>query len=133
MNDEIEYLKNFRSFGWVVAIHNDYRQNGEAHTFWLFTHPNGRYIKGEGKTDLDALKICQREREKILFQDNYDEKINPFDVLDAWISFRYYERLQHGSLHFDPYGDLVTLIKKLRNAPQEVIDVGEKEGWWRKK
>jgi len=39
----------------MVAVHNDYRLNGKAHTFWLFTHPNGRWVKGEGKTDNEAL------------------------------------------------------------------------------
>jgi hypothetical protein len=45
---------DIRALGWTVAVHNDYRQNGEAHTFWLFTK-NGRAIKGEGRTDAEAL------------------------------------------------------------------------------
>ena len=45
--------------GWRVAVHNDYRLNGEDHTFWLFTHPNGRWIKGEGRTDAEALSQCR--------------------------------------------------------------------------
>jgi|GEM_PF-1875057 len=47
-----------RAAGWSVAVHNDYRLNGEAHTFWLWTHPDGRWIKGEGRTDEDALSQC---------------------------------------------------------------------------
>ena len=47
-----------REAGWRVAVHNDYRLNGEDHTFWLFTHPNGRWVKGEGRTDDDALAEC---------------------------------------------------------------------------
>lgn len=47
-----------REAGWSVAVHNDYRLNGEAHTFWLWTHPDGRWIKGEGRTDEDALSQC---------------------------------------------------------------------------
>jgi len=39
----------------MVAVHNDYRLNGEAMTFWLLTHPDGRWVKGEGKTDAEAL------------------------------------------------------------------------------
>jgi hypothetical protein len=49
---KIDYL---RSLGWMVAVHNDYKQNGEFHTFWLLTYPDGRYLKGEGKTDDEAL------------------------------------------------------------------------------
>lgn len=42
--------------GWSVAVHNDYRLDGKSHTFWLFTHPNGRWAKGEGETDEEALR-----------------------------------------------------------------------------
>lgn len=48
-------LAALRSRGWRVAAHNDYQLNGEFHTFWLFTHANGRWIKGEGKSDAEAL------------------------------------------------------------------------------
>jgi hypothetical protein len=48
-------LDKIRKAGWSVAIHNDYRLNGEFHTFWLFTHENGTYVKGEGKTDIEAI------------------------------------------------------------------------------
>jgi hypothetical protein len=50
--DALEYL---RGLGWMVAVHNDYRLNGVFHTFWLFTHPDGRYVKGEGTSDCEAL------------------------------------------------------------------------------
>jgi hypothetical protein len=39
-----------------VAVHNDYKLDGERHTFWLFTK-DGRCIKGEAKTDEAALRI----------------------------------------------------------------------------
>ncbi len=45
---------DIRAQGWVVAVHNDYRLNGEPYTFWLFTKGE-RAIKGEGKTDAEAL------------------------------------------------------------------------------
>ena len=54
----IDYL---RSLGWMVAVHNDYKQNGEFHTFWLLTYPDGKYLKGEGKTDEEALKQIVEE------------------------------------------------------------------------
>ena len=53
-----EIARKLRVDGWSVAVHNDYRLNGEPHTFWLWTHPNGRWIKGEGKTDAEALSEC---------------------------------------------------------------------------
>ena len=46
---------DLRALGWTVAVHNDYRLNGVAHTFWLLTK-DGRCIKGEGLSDADALK-----------------------------------------------------------------------------
>jgi len=46
---------DLRQNGWAVAIHNDYRLDGEQHTFWLFTNNEGNYLKGEGKTDAEAL------------------------------------------------------------------------------
>lgn len=51
-------LGELREAGWVVAVHNDYRLNGKPHTFWLFTHEDGRWIKGEGDRDGVALEAC---------------------------------------------------------------------------
>ncbi len=45
---------DIRAAGWFVAVHNDYRLNGELWTFWLFTK-DGRAVKGEGRTDAEAL------------------------------------------------------------------------------
>lgn len=49
-----------RAQGWSVAVHNDYRQDGEPHTFWLFTK-GWLAVKGEGKTDEEALEAVLRE------------------------------------------------------------------------
>jgi len=46
---------DLRAMGYMVAVHNDYRLNGEQYTFWLLTHPNGHWIKGESRTDAEAL------------------------------------------------------------------------------
>ena len=59
--DEIYILQegspnDIREAGWNVAVHNDYRLDGEVFTFWLFTHPDGRWVRGEGKTDAEALR-----------------------------------------------------------------------------
>ena len=45
---------DIRAAGWSVAVHNDYRLNGERMTFWLFTK-GCRAVKGEGRTDREAL------------------------------------------------------------------------------
>jgi hypothetical protein len=55
-------LKWLRENGWRVGTHNDYHLRDDPptvwHTFWLFTHPeSGRFLKGEGLTDDDA--VCQ--------------------------------------------------------------------------
>lgn len=55
---EEEPLTLLRDAGWMVAVHNDYRLAGVAHTFWLFTHPDGHWAKGEGRTDAEALAVA---------------------------------------------------------------------------
>ncbi len=52
--DISQALDYFRDGGWSVAVHNDYRLNGEARTFWLFTK-GSHCAKGEGASDLEAL------------------------------------------------------------------------------
>jgi hypothetical protein len=53
-----EVLAGFRADGWMVAVHNDYRVNDEAFTFWLLTKGD-RCAKGEGRTDLEALNAIR--------------------------------------------------------------------------
>ena len=53
---------DLRKLGWSVAVHNDYKLNGENYTFWLMTK-NNIALKGEGKTDEEALN---KIREQIL-------------------------------------------------------------------
>ncbi len=53
-----ELLHIMRSAGWLVAVHNDYSQDGEFFTFWLFTNRHtSQFVKGEGRTDIIA--VCQ--------------------------------------------------------------------------
>jgi hypothetical protein len=56
-----ELLTSIRAAGWMVGAHNDYRINGVPMTFWLFTHPSGQWVKGEGMTDLQALEEAAHE------------------------------------------------------------------------
>jgi len=53
---------DLREHGWVVACHNDYRQDGEPMTFWLFVKESYA-LKGEGKTDAEALDAIRRQAE----------------------------------------------------------------------
>jgi hypothetical protein len=50
-----EMLNSLRAAGWRVAVHNDYRQGGKLMTFWLFTHSDGRWLKGEAMSDSQAV------------------------------------------------------------------------------
>lgn len=46
---------DLREQGLMVAIHNDYRTGDGPRTFWLMTHKDGWWAKGEGRTDAEAL------------------------------------------------------------------------------
>jgi hypothetical protein len=57
---------DLRNIGWAVAVHNDYQLNGQSYTFWLFTKRFRldyctRAVKGEGRTDGDALDQIRRQ------------------------------------------------------------------------
>lgn len=52
-------LARLRGAGWMVAVHNDYRKDRRSYTFWLLTHADGRWVKGEAETDEEALKMCE--------------------------------------------------------------------------
>jgi hypothetical protein len=51
-----QLLADIRRNGWKVAVHNDYTYKQVDFTFWLFTHRTGVFVRGEGATDLDALR-----------------------------------------------------------------------------
>lgn len=55
---------DLRARGWSVAVHNDYRQNGQSYTFWLFTK-DGHAVKGEARTDAEALDQVREEIAKL--------------------------------------------------------------------
>ena len=57
-------LEQLRSDGWRVAVHNDYMLNGELHTFWGLTR-GCCFVKGEGRTDGEALADAQRGIERL--------------------------------------------------------------------
>lgn len=47
-------VRELRAAGWMVAVHNDYRQDGKTRTFWLMVKGE-RALKGEGDTDDEAI------------------------------------------------------------------------------
>lgn len=51
---------DIRAAGWMVAVHNDYRQDGKRYTFWLFTKGE-RAVQGEGETDEEALNSIRKK------------------------------------------------------------------------
>ncbi len=62
MKQAWELLGELRDAGWMVASHNDYRQDRVPMTFWLLTREVPEFglvgVKGEGRTDLEALTAC---------------------------------------------------------------------------
>lgn len=58
-----------RKEGWSVAVHNDYWLGKIRMTFWLFTHPSGRFVRGEGRTDESA---CGKALDQIVALENAD-------------------------------------------------------------
>ena len=63
---------DIRAEGWMVAVHNDYRLRGESYTFWLFTKGD-RAVKGEGRTDAEALDIVRTRIGLISFSYGADQ------------------------------------------------------------
>jgi hypothetical protein len=62
----VQTLRNIRAKGWMVVTHNDYRLHGRRYTFWGFSHPEtGRFVKGEGLTDAQALEEIWRKIAKL--------------------------------------------------------------------
>ena len=58
MRDLGSMLRFLRGLGWVVAAHSDNLLFGKARTSWLFTHPNGTWVKGEDESDELAVASC---------------------------------------------------------------------------
>ena len=76
-------LDELRRDGWMVAVHNDYRLDGEACTFWLFTK-DGRAVKGEGATDAIALQQVREQINTLTQQQGGEQEVlpEPFCYLD---------------------------------------------------
>ena len=52
---------DIRAAGWIVGVHNDYILAGERFTLWLFTNGDNQFVRGEGRTDTDALDNVRSE------------------------------------------------------------------------
>ena len=53
--------RRLRARGWMLAVANDYRLHGRWHVFYSFSHPEGLSAKGEGTSDLDALRLAESD------------------------------------------------------------------------
>jgi len=51
--------RRLRDRGWMLAVANDYRLGGDWHVFYAFTHPDGIAAKGEGRSDVEALRLAE--------------------------------------------------------------------------
>lgn len=55
-------LDRLRQEGWTVASHCDVvGSSGKSTAVWLFTHPCGIYLRGEGATDCEAIAKVEAE------------------------------------------------------------------------
>ena len=55
------FLTMLRSWGWVIGSHNEYyvhRPEGPPliRSYWMFTHPVGYFVEGDGATDIEAIR-----------------------------------------------------------------------------
>ena len=53
--------RRLRDRGWMLAVANDYRLKGAWHVFYSFSHPEGLSAKGEGTSDLAALRLAEAD------------------------------------------------------------------------
>lgn len=68
-----DMLSTMRGRGWCVAVHNDYKLNGELYTFWMFsligavetnnelTKAARVFVQAEATTDIVAVQQCMRD------------------------------------------------------------------------
>ena len=107
-------LSELRGAGWSVAVHNDYMLGGARYTFWLWTHPCGRFIKGEGTTDAEAIGICREAARRLAAEGWQDIASAPRDgtsvlifttchgIVEAWFSPGKWETHHEGDEYVGP-------------------------------
>lgn len=119
--DPIGMLNRLRDQGWAVAVHNDYWLAGERYTFWLFTHRDGRWIKGEGRTDAEALAKASADAETLLSlsqeRDRLREALEPFIKHHApWMN-EWSDELECTTYSRHTFGDLRRARAALNKEP----------------
>ena len=55
-NNYADQLDMLKERGWLIAVHSQHKRDGLPYSSWLFIHPNGRWIKGEGHSDEQAVQ-----------------------------------------------------------------------------
>ncbi len=53
----VSTLAQLRKMGWLIAEHHEFEVHKQLRTFWLFTHPCGRWIKAEGDVSREVLVL----------------------------------------------------------------------------
>lgn len=64
MPDVLTMVNLLRSHGWMVAIHNDYRDDatGTTRTYWMFTHEGlGAFKDADGANDQEAVTAIYQD------------------------------------------------------------------------
>lgn len=100
-------LAELRERGYSVAVHNDYyiKDSKAWYTFWLFTHSDGHYFKGEGSTDHDALtQVMEQVVARMELRTTVTEALA--DKLEAGQQ-EFPVLTQHGHRHVESRGETV--------------------------
>jgi hypothetical protein len=106
-----EILNELRRSGWTVAVHNDYRLNGQPKTFWLFTHVSGVWAKGEGATDEEALtEASAQARER--------RPVDGGPFAGSWATLAEVERAHITAI--------MAQVKGNRKRAAEILGIGER-------
>ena len=125
---------DIRAKGWSVAAHNDYRFDGSAWTFWLFTKA-GICVKGEGRTDASALMQVRRQirmheegitEEDLAEPDGQDDRLGDRGLRPGAGGYR------HGCIGpLETHPQLETLMSAERDYPDiEIKDALQSFGSW---
>lgn len=122
---------DLRAQGLTVAIHNDYRLDGESHTFWLLTDKSGMSYKGEGRSDAEALNEIRGQltaapsiAEKRETAVSLGEKLFSFASQQDWINkaqriWKKHQVRGEDTLCIDQLGRVCDMGKHFREAEED--------------
>lgn len=116
---------DLRKLGWFVGIHNDYAVKGVPFTYWSLNHPaSGRFLKGEGRTDAEAL---DQIREQLRAEELAQMELTPVRDPLEWTDPAWRQRYRGGCLVSGPgRGDCMHFIGL---PPDELADEWDEYGY----